>query len=111
VHCRSSSWYFLDPQYPSARAGAAMNERAASESGCATPWRLRIRANLRAAPMRSLVRAFPGLAGGQGFSNEDFGLKSHLDLCGHFILHWNARAPRAKRCRIQATDRPGGASL
>jgi hypothetical protein len=30
------------------------------------------------------------------------------DLCGHFILHCNTRAPRAKRCRVRAADCPGG---
>jgi hypothetical protein len=39
-----------------------------------------------------------------------FCLKSPPDFCGHFTLHWNARAPRAKRCWVRTADHPGGDS-
>jgi hypothetical protein len=45
-----------------------------------------------------------------GVFQRCFRLKSPSNLCGRLILHWNARAPRAKRCRVRAADHPGGAS-
>jgi hypothetical protein len=84
--------------------------KAPSEGWCATAWRLGIRANLRAAPGRSSVRAFPGLAGGQRFSQAVYcpGIfchgrgwlagrafsKSTPGLYDCFILRWNARSSR-----------------
>jgi hypothetical protein len=52
------------------------------------------------------MRDFPRFVGGQGVWQRRFRLKSQPDLCGRFILHWNARAPRAKCCLVRTAYPP-----
>jgi hypothetical protein len=72
--------------------------------------RLGIHGNLRARPEALSNARLSWVGWGQGVLQQRFRLKSPPDLCGHLILQWNARAPRAERCQVWAADRPGGAS-